>query len=148
MNIITKQSMDISMDDQSIKEGEKNMEINEIINAIANEINKGTAMVGDKLELVSPNSIPSIDRIVSDAINRVVVVNFSDGSREVVRCQEGDTFDTYVGVAVALVRYCCGSNTKFRNLVDSLVVYSGNKKAKAVKKATKSAKPAKATATK
>ena len=148
MNITTKQSMDISMDNQSIKEGGKNMEINEIINAIANEINKGTAMVGDQLELVSPNSIPSIDRIVSDATNRVIVVNFSDGSREVVRCQEGDTFDTYVGVAVALVRYCCGSNTKFHNLVDSLVVYSGNKKAKAVKKATKSAKAAKATATK
>ena len=124
------------------------MEINEIINTIANEINKGTAMVGDQLELVSPNSIPSIDRIVSDATNRVVVVNFSDGSREVVRCQEGDTFATYVGVAVALVRYYCGSNTKFHNLVDSLVVYSGNKKAKAVKKATKSAKAAKATATK
>ena len=148
MNVITKQSMDISMDDQSIKEGGKNMEINEIINAIANEINKGTAMVGDQLELVSPNNIPSIDRIVSDATNRVVVVNFSDGSREVVRCQEGDTFDTYVGVAVALVRYCCGSNTKFRNIVDSLVVYPGKWKDKAGKKDTKDTKPAKATATK
>lgn len=148
MNVITKQSMDISMDDQFIKEGGKNMEINEIINAIANEINKGTAMVGDQLELVTPNSIPSIERIVSDVINRVVVVNFSDGSREVVRCQEGDTFDTYVGVAVALARYCCGSNTKFHNLVDSLVVYPGKWKDKAGKKDAKDTKSAKTTATK
>ena len=147
MNVITKQSMDISMDNQFIKEGGKNMEINETINAIANEITKGTVTIlGGQGEVA--NNTPSIERIVSDATNRVVVVNFSDGSREVVRCQEGDTFDTYVGVAVALVRYCCGSNTKFHNLVDSLVVYSGNKKAKAVKKATKSAKAAKATATK
>ena len=147
MNITTKQSMDISMDNQSIKEGGKNMEINEIINTIANEITKGTITILDGQGEVA-NNTPSIERIVSDATNRVVVVNFSDGSREVVRCQEGDTFDTYVGVAVALVRYCCGSNTKFHNLVDSLVVYSGNKKAKAVKKATKSANAAKATATK
>lgn len=147
MNVITKQSMDISMDNQSIKEGGKNMEINEIINKIENEISNGTiTILGGQGEVI--DNIPSIDRIVSDATNRVVVVNFSDGSREVVRCQEGDTFDTYVGVAVALVRYCCGSNTKFRNIVDSLVVYSGNKKAKAAKKATKSAKAAKATATK
>lgn len=147
MNAITKQSMDISMDNQSIKEGGKNMEINEIINAIANEINKGTVTIlGGQGEVV--NNTPSIDRIVSDAINRVVVVNFSDGSREVVRCQEGDTFDTYVGVAVALVRYCCGSNTKFRNIVDSLVVYPGKWKDKAGKKDAKDTKSAKATATK
>lgn len=147
MNVITKQSMDISMDDQSIKEGGKNMEINEIINKIENEISNGTiTILGGQWEVI--DNIPSIDRIVSDAINRVVVVNFSDGSREVVRCQEGDTFDTYVGVAVALVRYCCGSNTKFRNLVDSLVVYPGKWKDKAGKKDTKDTKPAKATATK
>lgn len=116
------------------------MTYNEIISKIENKINKGTITVDGQLKLVSPIIIANIERIVSDAINRVVVVNFSDGSREVVRCQEGDTFDTYVGVAVALARYCCGSNTKFHNLVDSLVVYPGKWKDKAGKKDTKDTK--------
>lgn len=46
-----------------------------------------------------------------------VIINWSDGTKSITRCQEGDEFDIYVGVSLALVKKIFGSNHQFRKLI-------------------------------
>lgn len=52
----------------------------------------------------------------------VVVVIFNDGTKIIKRLCEGDTFNLYTGVALAIAEKVYGSKTQFKKAVDKLVV--------------------------
>lgn len=51
---------------------------------------------------------------------KLVVVKWIDDSVTKVVCGEDDTFDVYVGVAIAVCKKFFGSNSQFRKTVDNL----------------------------
>lgn len=74
--------------------------------------------------------VPCVSQVIADENNKVVVVKFNDGTKEVVKTQDGDQFDVYIGVALAMARRQYKSTTSFRKMVDNnlVVVSKKNKK--------------------
>lgn len=56
---------------------------------------------------------------------KTVVVKFKDGTVVKKTACEGDTFDTYAGVALCVVSYLCGSTKEFHNCVNRRTKKSG-----------------------
>lgn len=48
---------------------------------------------------------------------KVVTVVFSDGTKQVVKCSPGDSFDTEIGFALAFARKLFGSKTQVRKYI-------------------------------
>ena len=69
---------------------------------------------------------PRPERIIRR--DRATIVIFDDGTRRVVRLQDGDTDDMYVAICIAIAKKFCGSGTYIKRLVDK-VEYLGNSKA-------------------
>lgn len=60
----------------------------------------------------------NISKIYVNEAKRTVAVKFVDGDVKVVHCSEGDSFDVYVGVSLALARKLYGTAEKFHKIVD------------------------------
>ena len=44
------------------------------------------------------------------------IVKWSDGSKTVVKCQEGDTYNPELGLAMCVVKKCCGNKGNFNDV--------------------------------
>lgn len=77
-----------------------------------------------------PAKTAQILKVISDAKKKIVVVLFTDGSKEIVKCSPEDEFDTYVGVAIAEARHKYGTSTQFHKAVDGVLTLVKPKKAK------------------
>lgn len=44
------------------------------------------------------------------------IVMWSDGSKTVVKCQEGDTYNPELGLAMCVVKKCCGNKGNFNDV--------------------------------
>ncbi len=62
----------------------------------------------------------NIKQVFVNETEKVVVVLFGDGTKEVVKCSPDDAFDPYVGVSVAVTRHQYGTTSKFRREVDKV----------------------------
>lgn len=71
-------------------------------------------------------SDPLIDSIFSNKKAGVVVVKFSDGSKKILRLQNGDRFDLEKAVAIAIARKACGGYDKFKEEMENAL--KGGKK--------------------
>ena len=71
-------------------------------------------MSGTKIEMRS--SIPEIKKVHFS--NGVTVVIFEDGTKSIVRCQEGETFDPEKGLAMAICKKVLGTNKSGSNYYD------------------------------
>ena len=69
---------------------------------------------------------PRPERIIRR--DRATIVIFDDGTKRVVRLQDGDTDDMYVAICIAIAKKFCGSGTNIKRLVDK-VEYLGDSKA-------------------
>ena len=73
---------------------------------------------------------PRPERIIRR--DRATIVIFDDGTKRVVRLQDGDTDDMYVAICIAIAKKFCGSGTNIKRLVDK-VEYLEDSKVKAPK---------------
>lgn len=48
--------------------------------------------------------------------NPATIVKWSDGSKTVVKCQEGDTYNPELGLAMCVVKKCCGNKGNFNDV--------------------------------
>ena len=86
--------------------------------------------------IISPEQTKCIDLdpdiikgIYVNEAKRIVVVRFSDGSVEKVKCCEEDDFDVTVGASIAICRYIFGSHTAFyRKVIGKKVINTNNAK--------------------
>ena len=69
---------------------------------------------------------PRPERIIRR--DRATIVIFDDGTKRVVRLQDGDTDDMYVAICIAIAKKFCGSGANIKRLVDK-VEYLGDSKA-------------------
>lgn len=82
--------------------------------------------------LTVPSPIYSREPIASIHVTpskKVVVVKFKFGPHrtEVVKCDDQDNFDPYVGVAIAIARHQYGTTSQFHKYVDKRIVYHEDK---------------------
>lgn len=77
-----------------------------------------------------PSKTAQILKVISDPKKKIVVVLFTDGSKEIVKCSAEDEFDVYVGVAIAEARHKYGTTSKFHKIVDDVLTIVKTKKAK------------------
>lgn len=68
----------------------------------------------------------SIKNIYVNESKKCVAVKFEDEDVRVIHCSENDSFDIYVGVALAIAKKAFGSSEKFHNKVDR-ILKKGNK---------------------
>lgn len=61
-----------------------------------------------------------IDRISFNEQKRTTSITFDDKNKVTVKAHENDSYDKYVGFAMAYMHHLFGSRTKFRNFIDSL----------------------------
>lgn len=69
---------------------------------------------------------PYITNIYVNESKKCIAVKFSDGDVRVIHCSENDSFDIYVGVALAIAKKSFGSSEKFHSKVDK-ILKKGNK---------------------
>lgn len=76
-----------------------------------------------------------IDGVFINKGKRVCTVIFSNGHKQVVRCNPKDDFDPEVGVSLAIARELLGSRSALRKLIDKRAkqIESKEKKAKVEK---------------
>ena len=84
--------------------------------------------------VAAPSKTAQILKVISDPEKKVVVVLFSDGTKEVVKCSKEDEFDVYVGVAIAEARHKYRTTSRFHRKVDRVLI-TLKTKTKKVKKA-------------
>lgn len=80
----------------------------------------------DIVRITKTESAPAIKNIYVNESKRAVAVKFCDGDVRVIHCCEDDTFDVYVGVALAVAKKVYGSSEKFHTLVNKKIK-KGNK---------------------
>lgn len=68
----------------------------------------------------------AIKNIYVNESKKCVAVKFEDEDVKVIHCSENDSFDVYVGVALAIAKKAFGSSEKFHNKVDR-ILKKGNK---------------------
>lgn len=69
-------------------------------------------------EVIENNNNDDVIRnIYVNESEKVIVVVFKDGEKQIVKCSPDDEFDIEVGVALAIARYCFGSKTQFRKFI-------------------------------
>lgn len=44
------------------------------------------------------------------------IVKWSDGSKTIVKCQEGDSYNPELGLAMCIAKKCCGNKGNFNNV--------------------------------
>ena len=71
----------------------------------------------------SKNVSNLIKGVYANEAEKIVVVKWLDNTTTKVKCCEGDNFDLYTGVAIALCKKMFGSKNKFKNKIDSVVKY-------------------------
>jgi hypothetical protein len=74
-----------------------------------NKITMSTGLLSNRIKGIYPNEK-----------KKLVVVKWIDNSITKVNCSEKDTFDIYIGVALAYCKKFFGSNSQFRKVVDNL----------------------------
>lgn len=83
-------------------------------NKLRDTVNQiGTSIIGRLY--VTDEILPSI-RDVKFFNNKTTVVWWNDGSKTVVVCQDGDTFDKEKGLAMAIVKRAYGNKGNFNNV--------------------------------
>ena len=107
--------------------------------------NNGQCIVNQLHEIGDVNSVPIVDEKFLIEINPLsaelektfidqekgkVTVILKNGNIGRAACSPEDTFDPYVGFAVAYARAVAGSNSKFKNLVDGKLALIAKKQAK------------------
>lgn len=80
----------------------------------------------DIVRITKTDSEPAIKNIYVNESKRAVAVKFCDGDVRVIHCCDDDTFDVYVGVALAVAKKVYGSSEKFHTLVNKKIK-KGNK---------------------
>ena len=105
----------------------------------------GQCIVNQLYKIGDVNSIPIVDEKFLIEINPLsaelektfidqekgkVTVILKNGNIGRAACSPEDTFDPYVGFAVAYARAVAGSNSKFKNLVDGKLALIAKKQAK------------------
>lgn len=89
-----------------------------------NYINMYTKYINEcRLSELLENLGDAIKGIYANEKEKVVVVKWFDNTITKAKCCEGDSFDLYTGVAIALCKKTFGSNNKFKKKVDSIVKY-------------------------
>lgn len=58
--------------------------------------------------------VPGIDRVIF--ADPVTIVYWRDGVKTVVKCQEGDTFDPELGLAMAIAKRALGNTGNYNNV--------------------------------
>lgn len=118
----------------------KDPEIKKMFDEDAAELKKvGATFSGLDKE---PEEIKIINKVVSNPEKKFVLVWIGKNKNPIkVQCDSEDTFDTYVGVAIALSKQSFGSTTQFRKAVDDVLIeqkpkvdYASLKKATDVEK--------------
>lgn len=69
--------------------------------------------------------IPDASVLVDDAIKQIIfsgsktIVLWKDGTKTIVTCGEGDTYDPYVGFCVAVTKKMFGSTSKVKKILNA-----------------------------
>lgn len=85
------------------------------------------------IEHTTYHLFPGIDRVIFNAPATIVI--WLDGTKTIVKCQEGDTFDEQTGLALCFMKKALGnSSRKFNDILHAYVpvrsemeVYADNK---------------------
>ena len=70
---------------------------------------------------VVPQKTAVITKVISNEPGRCVIVEFSDGGKEVVHCAKEDVFDVYVGTAIAVAKHSYKTTSRFHKTVDAVL---------------------------
>ena len=68
-----------------------------------------------------------IENIYVNKDKKTIVVVFHDGTKSIVKCAKGDTFNIYSGVAIAIVKACYGKG-RFEKALENKIQYSRKEK--------------------
>ena len=73
---------------------------------------------GDVLAIVpaSNNYLPEINKVIFS--NLATIILWSDGTKTIVKCQDGDTYDKEKGLALAICKKAIGTNKSKSNFND------------------------------
>lgn len=68
--------------------------------------------------------VPTTDVLTDNAINQVIfsgpktIIKWSDGTKTIVSCGEGDQYDRYVGFCAAVTKKMFGSSSKIKKIIE------------------------------
>lgn len=83
--------------------------------------------------------IPEIKNVFFNEVKKTTTVVFNDHTSVIVKCTDKDEFNPEMGLAMALVRKCFGSRSKFQKAVAKWVATSAPKNEQLKKKAARKA---------
>lgn len=84
-------------------------------------------------------TIPEIKNVFFNEVKKTTTVVFNDHTSIIVKCTDKDEFNPEMGLAMALVRKCFGSRSKFQKAVAKWVATSAPKNEQLKKKAARKA---------
>ena len=64
-------------------------------------------------EYLKINGATIIDVIFN---NPATIVKWSDGDKTVVKCQKGDSYNPELGLAMCIIKKCCGNKSNYNNV--------------------------------
>lgn len=76
------------------------------------------AMLDMSLDLSRKKGLYADGATIEDVIfnNPATIVKWSDGSKTVVKCQKGDVYNPELGLAMCVVKKCCGNKGNFNDV--------------------------------
>lgn len=80
------------------------------------EIEHNSALSTSRLTLWAPCKLSSIEPEKVIFHNPATIIYWSDGSKTVVKCQEGDAYDPEKGLALCCAKKLLGNKSNFNNV--------------------------------
>lgn len=80
------------------------------------KIRRSTIRYGDMYTKPGQSRIPDIKKVIFN--NPATIVFWADGSKTVVKCQEGDYYDEEMGLAMAIAKKALGNNGSYYKVFD------------------------------
>ena len=77
-------------------------------------LSAGDIIFNGKLSNVSIRTIPNVKRVVYN--NPATIIFWSDGTKTVVKCMDGEPFEKYAGFCAALAKKVFGSTSKAKKV--------------------------------
>ena len=75
-------------------------------------------VLSDRVKNYSQKDIPALTKVISS--DPATIVFWDDGTKTVVKCQEGDTYSAKVGILYAVIRKCIGEGKSYHNFLEQI----------------------------
>lgn len=83
------------------------------------ELNIINNMYRKNVDITKLVTVPNIKKVIFN--NPATIVLWNDGTKTVVKCQEGETFDKEKGLAMCIVKKVLGNKSNYNNILKKYI---------------------------